>query len=112
MKILWSLAVQSIGASFVFGIRPEIPIPGFLVLNAKRHVNSFAELTLEERQEIGDILARAELALKRLGITKGNHASTRRAFGAFSYLDFPNAAMDDSKIWYRHLDFAGSSSLC
>lgn len=49
---------------------PEIPIPGFLVLNAKRHVNSFAELTLEERQEIGDILARAELALKRLGITK------------------------------------------
>lgn len=49
---------------------PEIPIPGFLVLNARRHVNSFAELTLDERHEIGDVLARAETALKQLGITK------------------------------------------
>lgn len=49
---------------------PEIPIPGFLVLNAKRHVNSFAELTLNERREIGDVLAHAELALKELGVTK------------------------------------------
>lgn len=49
---------------------PEIPIPGFLVLNAKRHVNSFTELTLDERREIGDVLAHAELALKELGITR------------------------------------------
>ena len=49
---------------------PEIPIPGFLVLNARRHANSFAELNLDERREIGDVLARAEIALKELGATK------------------------------------------
>lgn len=49
---------------------PEIPIPGFLVVNFKRHINSFSELTKEERNEVGNVIAYAEKALKELNITK------------------------------------------
>ena len=47
-----------------------IPIPGFLIVQMKRHVHSFAELSDEERKELGDVMACAERALKELGITK------------------------------------------
>lgn len=47
-----------------------IPIPGFLIVQMKRHVHSFAELSDEERKELGDVMACAERALKDLGITE------------------------------------------
>ena len=47
---------------------PEIPIPGFFILQPLRHVNSFCELTSSERQEVGTVLAAAEHALKSLHI--------------------------------------------
>ncbi|MBR3230950.1 HIT family protein [Candidatus Saccharibacteria bacterium] len=46
-----------------------IPIPGFLIVQAKRHVNSFAELRPEERKELDVVLVQAERALKELGVT-------------------------------------------
>ena len=46
-----------------------IPIPGFLIAQAKRHVNSFAELNSGEKEELGAVLVQAERALKELGIT-------------------------------------------
>lgn len=48
---------------------PEIPIPGFLIVNAKRHVNSFSDLTKEERNEISEIIAFSEKVLKKLEVT-------------------------------------------
>lgn len=52
------------------GADPEIPISGFLIVNCKRHVNSFSELTREERNEISDVIVIAERALKELGVAE------------------------------------------
>ena len=49
---------------------PEIPIPGFLVVNVKRHINSFADLTPAERIEIVNVITYAEKAQKELGVTQ------------------------------------------
>lgn len=56
------------GKYTILGADPEIPIPGFLIVNIKRHVNSFSELNKEERNEIGNVIAYAEKALKELNI--------------------------------------------
>ena len=56
------------GKYCVLGCDPEIPIPGFLIVNTKRHINSFSELSRDERIEIGDVIACAEKALKEIGI--------------------------------------------
>lgn len=58
------------GKHILLGSDPEIPIPGFLIVNTKRHVNSFSELNKEERIEIGNVIAYAEKALKELNIVK------------------------------------------
>ena len=58
------------GKNCVLAADPEIPLPGFLIITAKRHINSFSELGKSERDEIGDIIACAEKALKDLGITE------------------------------------------
>lgn len=54
------------GKYTILGADPEIPIPGFLIVNVKRHINSFSELTKEERIEVGNVIAHAEKALKEL----------------------------------------------
>lgn len=56
------------GKYMILGADPEIPIPGFLIITAKKHVNSFSELNKEERYEIADIIAASEKALKELNI--------------------------------------------
>lgn len=58
------------GKHTILGADPEIPIPGFLIVNIKKHVNSFSELNREERNEIGDVITYAEKALKELNIVK------------------------------------------
>ena len=58
------------GKYSILAADPEIPIPGFLIVNSKRHVNSFSELEDEERHEIIDIVSNAEKALKEQNITK------------------------------------------
>ena len=54
------------GKYTILGADPEIPIPGFLIVNVKRHVNSIAKLNKAERYEIIDMVAGAERALKAL----------------------------------------------
>ena len=54
----------------ILGADPEIPIPGFLVVSSKRHVNSFSELNKEERYEFIDIISLAEKAMRELKITE------------------------------------------
>ena len=58
------------GKYSILGADPEIPIPGFLIVTMKRHVNSFSELNKEERYEIVDIIAFAEKCLRELNITQ------------------------------------------
>lgn len=58
------------GNHTILGADPEIPIPGFLIVNVKKHVNSFSELNKEERNEIGNVIAYAEKALKELDIVQ------------------------------------------
>ena len=45
-----------------------IPIPGFLIVEVKRHVNSFLDLETEEIKELSEVLRYAEKTLKDLGI--------------------------------------------
>ncbi len=58
------------GKYTILGADPEIPIPGFLIVNVKRHVNSFSELSKEERNEVSNVIVYAEKALKELNIVK------------------------------------------
>lgn len=52
------------GKYSILATDPLIPIPGFLVITLKRHINSFSQLSKEERNEISDVLVNAEKALK------------------------------------------------
>ncbi len=56
------------GKNAILGADPEIPIPGFLIINAKRHIKSFSQLNQEERNEIGNVITYAEKSLKELNI--------------------------------------------
>jgi len=57
------------GKYTLLGADPEIPIPGFLILTIKRHVNSISQLSKQERYEVADVVFYAEKALKELNIT-------------------------------------------
>ena len=56
------------GKAAILAADPDVPVPGFLIITAKRHIRAFSELTKEERIEIGDILSCAEKALRSLNI--------------------------------------------
>ena len=56
------------GKAAILAADPDVPVPGFLIITAKRHICAFSELTKEERIEIGDILSCAEKALRSLNI--------------------------------------------
>ena len=56
------------GKTAILAPDPDVPVPGFLIITAKRHIRAFSELTKEERIEIGDILSCAEKALRSLNI--------------------------------------------
>ncbi len=84
------------GKNAVLVADPEIPIPGFFIVNTKRHVKSFSELTTEERHEVIDIVAITEKALKELKITKDivivqEERAQHFHVWIFSYHDWMNA---------------------
>ena len=58
------------GKYSILSADPEVPIPGFLVVSAKEHINSFTDLDKDGRYEFIDIIAYAEKALKELNITQ------------------------------------------
>lgn len=55
--------------AFVLASEPEIPLVRFLVVMAKKHVNSIVEFTREERCNMVDIISKAVFILKELKIT-------------------------------------------
>ena len=68
IKIPWGIIYE--GTYTILGADPEIPIPGFLIVNVKKHINSFSELDKEARIEIANVIAYAEKALKELKIVQ------------------------------------------
>ena len=59
------------GNSFVLAADPKVPVPGFLVVNSKRHIRSISEFTVQERIEMINLVAHAEKALKELNLANG-----------------------------------------
>ncbi len=57
------------GKHCILAADPEVPVPGFLIVNTKRHLTSISEMTLEERHELIDIVHHAEKAIKSLNIS-------------------------------------------
>lgn len=58
------------GKYTILGANPEIPIPGFMIINSKRHINSFSELSKDERYEMTDVISLTEKVLKELNIVE------------------------------------------
>lgn len=58
------------GKYSVLALDPLIPIPGFLIITLKRHVDSFSKLEKAEREEIDNIIYMADKALKELNIVE------------------------------------------
>lgn len=72
------------------GADPEVPIPGFLILSSRRHVNSFSEMTKEEREEVSNIIYHTEKALKELGIAEKVSIVQEEVSRHFHVWIFPN----------------------
>ena len=58
------------GKNAILGADPEIPIPGFLIINVKRHIRSFSQLDKEERNEIGNLIVYSQRALRTLKLVE------------------------------------------
>lgn len=56
--------------TFLLASDPEVPLKGFLIVNVKKHINSIADLTVEEQHRMIEIISRAIVVLKKLGVTK------------------------------------------
>jgi len=78
------------GKSIILAADPEIPIPGFLIISSKRHIQSFAELTVDERAEIGNTIAIAERAIKDLKIAETVTLVQEECSKHFHIWIFPN----------------------
>ena len=77
------------GDAAILAADPEAPIPGFLVVNVKRHVRSLSELNDAERHEVVDVVASAEEALKSLGISEVTLVQEERSSHLHIWI-FPN----------------------
>lgn len=77
------------GNAAILAADPEIPIPGFLVVNSKRHIRSFSELNSDECHEIIDLIVDAEKALKSLGISEVTIVQEERSSHLHVWI-FPN----------------------
>jgi diadenosine tetraphosphate (Ap4A) HIT family hydrolase len=88
------------GKSIILAADPEIPIPGFLIITSKRHIQSFAELSSEERTEIGDTIVLAEKALKDLKIAETVTLVQEERSKHFHIWIFPNQEWMKEKFGY------------
>ena len=88
------------GESIILAADPEIPIPGFLIITSKRHIQSFAELTADERTEIGNTIAIAERAIKDLKIAETVTLVQEERSKHFHIWIFPNQEWMQEKFGY------------
>lgn len=52
--------------NFVLHQDPDVPLSGFLIVAAKNHIRSIAELTLEESTELFQLVYKARVAMKQV----------------------------------------------
>lgn len=52
--------------NFVLHQDPDVPLSGFLIVAAKNHIRSIAELTLEESTELFQLVYKARIAMKEV----------------------------------------------
>ncbi|EQB86821.1 diadenosine tetraphosphate (Ap4A) HIT family hydrolase [Clostridium punense] len=52
--------------NFVLHQDPDVPLSGFLIVAAKNHIRSIAELTLEESTELFQLVYKARVAMKEV----------------------------------------------
>ena len=88
------------GKSIILAADPEIPIPGFLIITSKRHIQSFAELTVDERAEIGNTIAIAERAIKDLKIAETVTLVQEERSKHFHIWIFPNQEWMQEQFGY------------
>ena len=88
------------GKSIILAADPEIPIPGFLIITSKRHAQSFSELSLEERTEIGNTIVLAEKAIKGLNIADTVTLVQEERSKHFHIWIFPNQEWMQEKFGY------------
>ena len=89
------------GKSAVLAADPEVPIPGFLIVNFRRHVRSYSETTEEERKEISDVVYWAEKALKELGICEEVTLVQEERSKHFHIWIFPNYSWMTAETWMQ-----------
>ena len=88
------------GESIILAADPEIPIPGFLIITSKRHIQSFAELTVDERTEIGNTITITERAIKDLKIAETVTLVQEERSKHFHIWIFPNQEWMLEKFGY------------
>ena len=88
------------GKSIILAADPEIPIPGFLIITSKRHIQSFSELSTEEIAEIGNTIVFAERALKELNIADTVTLVQEEKSKHFHIWIFPNQEWMKEKFGY------------
>lgn len=88
------------GKSIILAADPEIPIPGFLIITSKRHIQSFAELYTKERIEIVNTIALAEKAIKDLNIAETVTIVQEERSKHFHIWIFPNQEWMKEKFGY------------
>ena len=88
------------GESIILAADPEIPIPGFLIITSKRHIQSFTELFDEERMEIVNTIALAEKAIKDLHIAETVTVVQEERSKHFHIWIFPNQEWMLEKFGY------------
>ena len=88
------------GKSIILAADPEIPIPGFLIITSKRHIQSFLELSAEERAEIGNVIVFAEKAIKDLNIADTVTLVQEEQSKHFHIWIFPNQKWMQEKYGY------------
>ena len=77
------------GDAVVLAADPVVPVPGFYVINTKRHIRSLSELDSTERQELINLAAYAEKAIKSLGVNEVTLVQEERS-SHFHLWIFPN----------------------
>lgn len=84
--------------NFVLHQDPEIPIKGFLIIASKKHIKSISELTLDESQELFDLVYRARRALTIIKDIKEVSIIQEERSGHFHLWLFPRYEWMDEKF--------------
>lgn len=95
--------------NFVLNQDPEVPLKGFLIITAKKHVNSFIDFIEEEREELNRLLFEARKSLSDLNICKEvsivqEERSQHFHIWLFPYYDWMNEKFEKGVKFLRDIN--------